>query len=43
MEEDLDLKVNPPWPPSRRWVGLIVLGIIILVVVFSTFYQDSFC
>jgi len=38
MEEDLDLKVNPPWPPSRRWVGLIVLGIIILVVVFSTFY-----
>lgn len=38
MEEDLDFKVNPPWPPSRKWYGLVILGIIVLIVLFSTFY-----
>ena len=37
MEEEV--RVNPPWPSfSKRWVGWAVLGIIILVVLFSTFY-----
>jgi len=38
MEEDLDFKVNPPWPPFRKWYGLIILGIVVLVILFSTFY-----
>jgi len=38
MEEDLDFKVNPPWPPSRKWYGLVILGIVVLVILFSTFY-----
>jgi len=37
MKEE-EIRVNPAWPPSRNWIGLGVLGIIILVVVFSTFY-----
>ncbi|MBE0479090.1 FtsH protease activity modulator HflK [Candidatus Aerophobetes bacterium] len=35
MEE---IKVNPPWPPPRKWVWLVILGVIGLVLVFSTFY-----
>lgn len=37
MEEDI--KVNPPsWPPSRKWVGLVVIGIVLVITLFSTFY-----
>ncbi len=36
--KDEYVRVNSPWPPSRKWMGLIVLGIIILIVAFSTLY-----
>lgn len=36
MEEDV--KVNPPWPPSRNWIWLVVVGIIAVAVLFSSFY-----
>ncbi len=37
MEEEI--RVNSPWPLfSKKWAGWIVLGIIILVILFSTFY-----
>lgn len=35
MEE---VKVNPPWPPPRSWVWLGVVGIIVVIVAFSSFY-----
>jgi len=36
MEEDF--RINSPRNFPRKWIGLIILGIIILVVLFSTFY-----
>ena len=36
MEENF--RINSPRNFPRKWIGLIILGIIILVVLFSTFY-----
>ena len=36
MEERI--RINPKLPFSRKWMGLVVLGIIVLSVLFSTFY-----
>ena len=33
-----DIKVNPPGLSYKNWVLLVVLGILILILVFSTFY-----
>jgi len=38
MEMEEDVKVNPPFPPPRGWIWLIVVGIIAIVVAFSSFY-----
>ena len=38
MEYEEDVKVNPAFPVKKKWVALAVIGIIILVVLFSTFY-----
>ena len=37
MEERI--RINPKLPFSRKWMGLVVLGIIVLSVLFSTFYS----
>ncbi|NQS88323.1 FtsH protease activity modulator HflK [Patescibacteria group bacterium] len=40
MEEEM--RVNLPWPSfSKKWAGVVVLGIIVLVVLFSIFYAVS--
>jgi len=39
MEDEEEVRVNSPLPLSKGWVGLVVLGIIVVIVLFSTFYQ----
>ena len=38
MEDEEEVRVNSPLPISRGWIGLAVLGIIVVIVLFSTFY-----